>query len=112
MVDGLELRPGTAVNLGFSTRRYRNGTVILVKNNISINSNIAILRRAVRVLYNNQCQGLYMLRKYNMAMSIVCVVLRHFIDGHTLSQDDGTTTRGANNQSTAYDIKISPCASS
>jgi hypothetical protein len=61
VVDGLEQRePGTAVNRGQpGTVPYR--TVILVNKNISISSNIAIIQRAVRVLYSNPCQGLYIL---------------------------------------------------
>ena len=57
------------------------GIVIRVNKNISISSNIAILQRAVRVLYRNQCQGLLMLRKFGMAILTICVVLKSFIDG-------------------------------
>ena len=58
------------------------GIVIRVNKNISISFKIAILQRAVRVLYRNQCQGLYILRKYSMAIVKICVVLTTFIDGY------------------------------
>ena len=58
------------------------GIVILVTENISINSNIEILQRAVRVLYNNLCQGLYVLRGYCMAIMSICDVIKLIIYGH------------------------------
>ncbi len=72
VVDGLEQRVATG-NRGqpraqYRTVRYGTGTVILVNKNISISSNIAILQRAVRVLYSNQGQGSYILKKCCMAI--------------------------------------------
>jgi hypothetical protein len=81
VVDGLELRVATG-NRVQPRAQYRTGTVILVNINMSINSNVAILQRAVRVLYSNHCQGLNMSRKYNMAILIICVVLRYLTDDH------------------------------